>query len=252
MPTYKVDFHVHTDASADGRSSLAELAAAAKAAGLDAMAVTDHNQCTPVPERLEGVLLIPGCEVSTQVGHITGLFLSQPLDLTVLWANGLPTGQAAVEEIRRRGGLAVLAHPFQKPEADAARYSFPLDGVETANARAAYKNPQAHRQAADFAAARKLPSIGGSDGHSAAEVGSAYTLIEAEALTLAALREAVAAGSCQGALVRNTPRFRKGLSQLAAARRSGSPARLAKGLAYLAYTVALDVISPLKRHENHP
>lgn len=247
MPTYQIDLHTHTDASDDGRSSLAEQAAAARAAGLDAIAVTDHNQCTPVPEWLEGVLLIPGCEVSTQVGHITGLFLTQPLDLAALRRNGLPSGAEAVEEIRRRGGLAVLAHPFQRPGADAAQYDFPLDGLETANARAAFKNPRAHRQAAELAAARGLPPIGGSDGHSAAEVGNAYTLVEAEALTLEALRAGVAAGRCQAMLVRNTPHFRKGLSQLAKARRAGGPAKLAKGLVYLGYTAALDVLRPFQK-----
>ena len=111
--TFRLDLHVHTDASPDGRSSLADQAAAAKAAGLDAIAVTDHNLCTPVPPELEGVLLIPGCEVSTTDGHIVGLFLDAPLDLEGLCSGGLPTGAAAVEEIRRRGGLAVLAHPYQ-------------------------------------------------------------------------------------------------------------------------------------------
>ena len=78
MNTYLVDLHVHTAASPDGRSSLADLAAAAKRAGLDAMAICDHDLCTPVPEALEGVLLIPACEVSTRAGHITGLFLDGP------------------------------------------------------------------------------------------------------------------------------------------------------------------------------
>lgn len=240
MPAYKIDFHVHTDASADGRSSLAAQAAAAKAARLDAIAVTDHNQCTPVPPSLDGMLLIPGCEVSTQAGHITALFLAQPLDLEALWANGLPAPEAAVAEIRRCGGLAVLAHPFQRLGADAASYDFSLDGVETANARAAFKNRNAHHQAADFASARDLTPMGGSDGHAAAEVGNAYTLVEAEALTLSALREAVAAGRCRPVLARDTSHFAKGLSQFAAARRSGSPARLAKGVAYLGYTALLD------------
>ena len=79
MSIYRADLHVHTSASADGRSSLEETARAARRAGLDAVAVTDHNLCTPAPERLEGVLFIPGCEVSTRAGHITALFLTRPL-----------------------------------------------------------------------------------------------------------------------------------------------------------------------------
>ena len=99
--TFNVDLHVHTDASLDGLHSLAQQASMARAVAMDAIAVTDHNLCTPVPQFLNGVLLIPGCEVSTTQGHITGLFLKSPLDLEALRANGLPTGAEAVEEIGR-------------------------------------------------------------------------------------------------------------------------------------------------------
>ena len=53
MSIYRVDLHLHTAASPDGRSSLEGIAKAAKAAGLDAIAVTDHDLCTPVPAALE-------------------------------------------------------------------------------------------------------------------------------------------------------------------------------------------------------
>ena len=127
MNTYLVDLHVHTAASPDGRSSLADLAAAAKRAGLDAMAICDHDLCTPVPEALEGVLLIPACEVSTRAGHITGLFLDRPLDLEAL--GPLPAPEAAVAAIREAGGLAVLAH-FA-----AARSLPPVGGSDAHDAR---------------------------------------------------------------------------------------------------------------------
>ena len=149
--TYKIDLHVHTAASLDGLSSLEELTAAAKAAGLDAIAVTDHNLCTPVPQQLNGVLLIPGCEVSTRQGHITALFLEEPLDLTALRKDGLPQGGDAVGEIHRRGGIAVLAHPCQSPNAAPEQFAFRPDCVEGANARAALKVKDANEKAAALA-----------------------------------------------------------------------------------------------------
>jgi hypothetical protein len=239
--TYRVDLHVHTDASDDGCSTLAEQAAAAKAAGLDAIAVTDHNQCTPVPKQLNGVLLIPGCEVSTPVGHITGLFLEQPLDWVALRANGLPSGEEAVAEIRRRGGLAVLAHPFQSPNAAPSRFSFSLDGIEAANSRAAFKVKDANQKAAELARLWSLPAVGGSDGHSRKEVGNAYTELDCDQLTLAALKAALAEGRCRPVLVRDTPHFRKGLSQFRKARRKGGVKPLVKGLVYLGYCCARDL-----------
>lgn len=109
MTEYKADLHVHTLASPDGRSTQEELARAARDRGLCALAVTDHDLCTPIDERRQeelGVLLIPGVEISTSIGHITGLFLERPVDLEGL--GKLPPPDKAVGAIHDAGGLAVL------------------------------------------------------------------------------------------------------------------------------------------------
>ncbi len=244
---FRVDLHVHTDASDDGLSTLEQQAAAAQKAGLHAMAVTDHNQCTPLPgPELHGVLLIPGCEVSTQAGHITGVFLDSPLDLEKLRAQGLPTAAAAVEEIHRHGGIAVLAHPFQSPQARESQFDFPIDAIEGANARAGFKVADANERAAALAKTRGLPAVGGSDGHSRHETGNAYTEVECENLELGELKSALLKGRCRPVLVRDTPRFRKGLSQLGKARRSKSIKKKAVALPYLLYCALLS-LGPGKR-----
>ena len=58
------DLHVHSCASADGRSSVEALIEAAKARGLAAITVSDHDLCTPLPESPD-VLLIPGVEITS-------------------------------------------------------------------------------------------------------------------------------------------------------------------------------------------
>lgn len=247
--TYRIDLHVHTDASLDGRSSLPALAAAAKAAGLDAMAVTDHNLCTPVPEKRNGVLLIPGCEVSTRAGHILGLFLEGPLELDALRRDGLPAAQAAIDEIHRRGGVAVLAHPYQSEKAAPERFPFRPDAVEAANARACFKVADANEKAAALAECWSLPATGGSDAHSKHEVGNARTEVECAELTLPALKAAILAGNCTPVLAKNTSRLRKGLSQFAQRRRRGGLKNLAVGAAYVAYCGMLDI---LKKQEDKP
>lgn len=239
--TFQLDLHVHTAASLDGLSSLEELTTAAREAGLDAVAVTDHNLCTPVPQRLNGVLLIPGCEVSTRQGHITGLFLDGPLDLDGLRKNGLPEGGEAIAEIHRRGGIAVLAHPYQSPNAAPEGFPFRPDCVEGANARAALKVKDANQRAAALAQDWGLPAVGGSDAHSRHEVGNARTQAEAAALTLPDLKAAILAGNCAPILVRNTSHLRKGLSQFAQRRRRGGLKNLAVGAAYLAWCAGLDL-----------
>ena len=62
------DLHVHSRASADGRSSVEALIEAAKARGLAAITVSDHDLCTPLPESPD-VLLIPGVEILSLI-HI--------------------------------------------------------------------------------------------------------------------------------------------------------------------------------------
>ena len=239
MKIYRADLHVHTDASPDGRSSLEEAARAARAAGLDAIAVSDHDRCTPAPAAMNGVLLIPACEVSTRAGHITGLFLERPLDLERL--GRLPAPESAVAAIREAGGLAVLAHPFHRPGTPEERFRFDLDGVETANARACFKVPDANERAAAFAAGRGLPAVGGSDAHDAKEVGNAYTELEAAELTADALRQALAQGRSRAVLKKNTPHLRKGLSQWTKARRRGGVLSLGKAAAYVLYCAGLDL-----------
>lgn len=240
MSEFRADLHVHTSASPDGRSSLPELAAAAKARGLHALAITDHNLCTPVPPELDGVLLIPGCEVSTRAGHVTALFLERPLELDM--SGPLPALEEAVEAIHRAGGLAVLAHPCQKPGARPEELPAIFDGVETANARAAFKVPDANEKAAALARRWGLPCMGGSDAHDAAEVGNACTILTADRLSVPALHQAAAAGG-RAVLYRNTPHLRKGLSQWTKARRAGWRG-LPRAALYLAWCAALDICQP--------
>lgn len=78
------DLHTHSIYS-DGTCTPAELIDLAKAAGLSAIALTDHNTVSGIPAFLEagtdsGVILVPGIEVSSDyMGtelHIVGLFRS--------------------------------------------------------------------------------------------------------------------------------------------------------------------------------
>jgi predicted metal-dependent phosphoesterase TrpH len=85
------DLHLHTTAS-DGKLSPRELVRAAKASGLRAFAVTDHDTVAGIPEAMEearslGIDVIPGVEVSANFGaasiHVLGLFID-PRDASLL------------------------------------------------------------------------------------------------------------------------------------------------------------------------
>lgn len=79
----RIDLHTHSNAS-DGSCSPAEVMEAAAAAGLAAVALTDHDTMKGVPEAMEAaeklnIECIPGIELSAVYGdrevHIVGLFL---------------------------------------------------------------------------------------------------------------------------------------------------------------------------------
>ena len=184
--TLTLDLHIHSAASHDGRMTLREIAQAAKAAGLDGVAVCDHDAVLTAPPEADcGILIIPGAEFSTEHGHLLGLFLSEPI-------GKLPFAET-VAAIRAQGGLAVLAHPFERSR-DAQRLEplVPLlDGIEVFNGRAERKIRDANALAQRFAEAHGLRPFAGSDAHLPREIGNGRVTIEADAPTLEAVKAAL-------------------------------------------------------------
>jgi predicted metal-dependent phosphoesterase TrpH len=62
------ELHCHTQRS-DGDATPAEIARAAQAAGLDFIAITDHNSPPGFASPPEGPIVIPGIEITTYGGH---------------------------------------------------------------------------------------------------------------------------------------------------------------------------------------
>ena len=183
--TVTLDLHIHSDASHDGRMSIAEIVRLAKAAGLSGVAVCDHDVVLTQPPSEADVLVIPGAEFSTEHGHLLGLFLHEPI-------GKLPFAET-VAAIRAQGGLAVLAHPFEHSR-DAARLEplVPmLDGVEVFNGRADRKIPDANARAHAFAEKHGLRQFAGSDAHLPREIGNGTVTLSVPELTLDAVRTAL-------------------------------------------------------------
>ncbi|MBQ5468133.1 MAG: hypothetical protein IIT62_04430, partial [Oscillospiraceae bacterium] len=66
-----------------------------------------------------------------------------------------------------------------------------IDGIETWNARAGSRYPEANSMAALFARIHRLPAFAGSDAHLKQEVGNGFVTVEAEARSPEAVREAL-------------------------------------------------------------
>ncbi|WP_459193591.1 CehA/McbA family metallohydrolase [Halosimplex sp. J119] len=175
--TITLDAHVHTDASHDCSAAPDAVVDAAVAAGLDAIAVTDHDAVDGARRAVtaaEGtdLLVVPGVEVSTADGHLLALGVSKAPD------PGLPFA-TTVELVRDVGGVAIVPHPFQISRHGVRRETLAgcdLDAVETLNAVAV--TGAQNRHARRFAARTGHAAVGGSDAHTPDLIGRAFTSVE--------------------------------------------------------------------------
>ena len=238
----KADLHIHTSLSGDGRSSLEDMLKAAASAGIDAVAVADHDILS-VKKEDNPPLIIPACECSTTDGHIIALFIESPVTCLKKYTGRLPSASEAIHEIHALGGIAVWAHPYERHTILNENAIAFADIIETANARASFKNTEANKMARELAYRLGKPCCGGSDAHHLSEVGNAYSEIDCKACTLDCIKEALLSGRTQAVLVRNTPRLKKGISQFEKRRKKGfSPLSYSKDLLYIAYWLLLDFI----------
>ena len=195
----RADLHIHTNAS-DGWPTPVQLVEhAGRRAGLDVVAVTDHDtiqgalRAAEYAARRSKLQVIVGEEVSSRDGHIIGLFLDERVQ------PGL-SAAATVHAIHEQGGIAIAPHPFWRTQRQsrsgivhgvgwlAADLDF--DGIEVENATPGFYvfNRLARRLNMGLGAAE----LGCSDAHIVDAVGRAFTQFPGK--TPAALRKAIETG----------------------------------------------------------
>jgi predicted metal-dependent phosphoesterase TrpH len=177
VPHLRIDLHLHTNYSRDANTTLEEAIHYAKKKQLDGIAVTDHDTVEGARRlaKEQSILVIPGIEVSSRHGHILGLNITEPIPprLSIV---------ETVERIRLLGGLAVIAHPsvvIKTGLGTRIDSASGIDAVEVINASAlpfSLSTYLSHRLALRL----RLPETGGSDSHYPDEIGSAYTIIDAD------------------------------------------------------------------------
>ncbi|HJK65448.1 MAG TPA: PHP domain-containing protein [Methanocorpusculum sp.] len=193
MVLLKCDLHVHTNASRDGESSVEDVLAAAVKAGLDAIAITDHDttegSLCALAVQNPGILIIPGIEVSTRQGHLLVLGTTKVLAPK---QDVLKT----IAEAKALGAVTIVPHPFHRWRhgvglrcKDALREA---DAVEALNSR--YIIGTANQKAAKMAKKYGRPVTAGSDAHNCKFVGFGITEIDAEERSVAAVLDAIREG----------------------------------------------------------
>jgi predicted metal-dependent phosphoesterase TrpH/glycosyltransferase involved in cell wall biosynthesis len=171
-PLIDVDLHMHTDHSHDCATPVEVLLAEARARGLGAIAITDHNEISGALEarsKANGVKVIVGEEVKTaEQGEVIGLFIEEKIP------RGM-TLEETIAAIKRQDGLVYVPHPFDR------MHSVPdyehllgviddVDAIEVFNPRIAIT--EFNDEAVRFAAKYRIPAGAGSDAHVPQGLGS--------------------------------------------------------------------------------
>jgi predicted metal-dependent phosphoesterase TrpH len=166
---------MHTDHSPYCATPAEVLLETAKARGLGAIAITDHNEISgafeaeEIAARIGGIKVIVAEEVKTaHEGEVIGLFLRERIE------RGMSMKET-IAEIRRQGGLVYVPHPFDR------LHSVPdyehlleivdeIDILEVFNPRVAFSS--FNEEAVRFARKYAIVPGAGSDSHVAQGLGS--------------------------------------------------------------------------------
>lgn len=195
----RADLHVHPVGNGSSVRSPTAFLAALLAAGLDLVALTDHDRIDAAAELAArgagtGLVLVVGEEVTSRDGHVVGLGLRAPV------APGKGLGDT-VAAIHAQGGLAFVAHPLLAMPSSASGWILQTlaqgpperrpDAVEGFNPGVAWI-PGHRRRIEELAAAAGYAVVGGSDAHRPGSIGRGVTRYRGR--SFAELRAAIAAG----------------------------------------------------------
>lgn len=200
---WRVDLHMHTNASRDSATEPAALVSRARQVGLQRVAITDHNTIAGAlaAQKLAPDLVIVGEEIRTASGgELIAYYVREEVP------RGLPVAEV-IRRLREQGAVISVSHPvdrFRKHsafgEARVREILEWVDALEVFNARCLLDVD--NRRAADLAAAHGLARTAGSDAHTLGEIGAGYLTLppfaDAPAAFLASLQQAQPHGQLSG------------------------------------------------------
>ena len=183
-----IDIHTHTyPTSDDSILTPEELITKAKRIGLDGVCITDHDRFWDPNDilalsRKYDYLVLPGCEVTTEEGHMLVYGLQE-------YIFGMHKASYVKELVDDAGGAMVVAHPyrrFYRKQAHTSEEAYEemltracrnkvfgfIDAVEIFNGRG---TDEENHFAGDIADRFGLSATGASDAHSIEQVGTYAT-----------------------------------------------------------------------------
>ncbi len=170
----KIDTHIHSQYSKDSITPLKDIIKYSQNIGLNAIAITDHDEIEGTWQirklEHEGLLLIPGEEVSSTKGHIVALGITD-------YIKPLQTPAETIDQIHDNAGIAISAHPYcyyRSGLGDIVR-KLDVDAMETKNSR--FILGVSNYLAKQVSQKNNIPEIGASDAHFTKGIGRCYTEI---------------------------------------------------------------------------
>ena len=187
-----VDFHTHSSTWSDGSMTPFGLVLEAQRQGLDAIAITGHNQVGDskagrwFSQLIDGPTVLTGQEIIAPGRHVIAVGIESLVD----WRLNV-AGYA--DAVHRQGGVAIAAHPVRSfwPAFDEAAVS-KLDGAEICHPLI-YNEEGGVEALEAFARRGKVAAIGSSDTHGPGPMGLCRTYVFASDNTPQAIVEAVRA-----------------------------------------------------------
>ena len=202
-----IDLHAHTAPRSNcSRTTLEELVETARANGLDALCITEHDVRWPAGEladasKLLDFPLIPGVELTTDVGHVLAFGgLRKPLWMGYTLAE-------LVEECEHSDSALVLPHPLRRfageraikggrvPPTPAEIVALPQwESVHAIEAMSTQTTELEHSLTAQALVELPRPSVGASDAHGPGLAGTYATEVDGPIATADDLARAIRAG----------------------------------------------------------
>lgn len=198
---YSGALHLHTIHS-DGSTGPAAVSALARAAGLDFIAITDHNNTFHAREAMPSTpLAIVGEEVTTPAGHanVWGLKAGSFIDFRVSpdEPGAADRIEALVGQAHAAGALFAINHPFGDCGGCSWQQAVPdgLDAVEIWNGEVGPQDAAVEMWDRRLQAGHRVTAIGASDWHRApSRIDAAAVRVLASDLSERAILDGLRAG----------------------------------------------------------
>ncbi len=160
---------------------------------LNGVCITDHFRVEPDPYLQNATYgmefkVFFGVEITAREGDLLAYGISQ------IPSRNMPA-KSIIKQIHDEGGIAVCAHPFSPHHCAFGDkiYEYNFDAVEI-NGGIGKKYNKSAKMAAEI---MDLPTIGGSDAHSADDLNTMCTLFKTRINTLDDIIEAIKKGQCR-------------------------------------------------------